>query len=160
MVALSRPFRFKKLFKRAGGRALIAKREHSRMPRLCDQNVPRESSFLNRSYEPWQVKRDSFLKTFYQKQGLEVSSFNASLLYEPFDIQTPQESFYKVFTPFWKACFKKSSPRSPLKECVEPVSWQPITPTLDLDDLDLLPSNPNWAASFTNHWNPTRKGGL
>ena len=36
-------------------------------------------------------------------RGIDVQSFNGSLLHEPWDIQNKQQQPFKVFTAFWRA---------------------------------------------------------
>ena len=37
----------------------------------------------NRNYEPWQIERDSTIKSTLEADGFNVSTYNASLLWEP-----------------------------------------------------------------------------
>lgn len=69
--------------------------------------------FWNRRYEPAVMERDRRVKTALQKDGLTVESFNGSLLFEPWTVQTQQGQPYQVFTPFWKACLAKPEPAPP-----------------------------------------------
>ena len=39
--------------------------------------------YWNRSYEPWQIKRDIHIKKNLINNNIEVKSFNSSLLWEP-----------------------------------------------------------------------------
>ena len=41
----------------------------------------------NRVYEPWRLARDAAAEAVLTTQGIKVSSFNALLLYEPWDAQ-------------------------------------------------------------------------
>lgn len=68
----------------------------------------------NRCYEPWRIKRDSQLKTALQDQGITVRSFNASLLWEPWQVLKEDNTPYKVFTPFYrKGCKRAGEPPQP-----------------------------------------------
>lgn len=61
----------------------------------------------NRCYEPWAVSRDRDLKALLKEEiGIEVHSFNAGLLHEPWEVKTLGGTEFKVFTPYWKACLK------------------------------------------------------
>ena len=71
----------------------------------------------NRCYEPWRVKRDSLIQQKLKTQGIEVYTYNGSLLWEPQDIKKDDGTPYKVFTPFYKkGCLNASKPRIPLKK--------------------------------------------
>lgn len=65
-----------------------------------------DAVFWNRCYEPWRIKRDSSIKETLKRDDIMVRSFNGSLLWEPWEILKDDKSFYKVFTPFYKAALK------------------------------------------------------
>ncbi|MEC7857461.1 MAG: deoxyribodipyrimidine photo-lyase, partial [Verrucomicrobiota bacterium] len=50
----------------------------------------------NRNYEPWQIERDSTIKSTLEADGFNVSTFNASLLWEPWKILNQSGLPYKV----------------------------------------------------------------
>src|SRR5690606_9865922 len=56
----------------------------------------------NRRYEPHIEARDTRIKRQLRQAGLHAESFNGSLLFEPWEIETKQGDPYRVFTPFWK----------------------------------------------------------
>ena len=56
----------------------------------------------NRCYEPWRINRDKKIKTHLVEQGLEVNSYNGSLLWEPWEITKKDGAPYKVYSPFFK----------------------------------------------------------
>ena len=60
--------------------------------------------FWNRRYGQAERDVDAAIKTRLRGEGLEVSSFAGSLLYEPWTIATGQGTPYSVFTPFWRTC--------------------------------------------------------
>jgi len=57
----------------------------------------------SRLYDRPSIERDAGVKTALKGAGLEATSVNGSLLFEPWTIETRTGGFYKVFTPFWKA---------------------------------------------------------
>ncbi len=59
--------------------------------------------YFNRCYEPALLKRD---QKIIDSLGIEVKTFNASLLVEPWEVETKQGKPYQVFTPFWKSALK------------------------------------------------------
>ena len=74
-----------------------------------------DSIFWNRSYEPWRIKRDKMIKSKFLDEGINIETFNASLLWEPWDILKSDGTPYKVFTPFFKrGCLNAPEPRKPL----------------------------------------------
>lgn len=118
-----------------------------------------EKVFWNRCYEPQAIHRDTKLKAAIQQRGIDVASFNASLLFEPGSIKTQNGKPYKVFTPFWKkGCLEKVSHIPSLVPL--PKLWPETTKCQSdkLEDWQLLPASPNWAESFSQYWQPGEKG--
>ncbi len=62
--------------------------------------------YWNRLYEPAAVARDGQIKQALRESGIEVESFNAALLNEPWEVTRKDGSPYRVFTPYWRACVK------------------------------------------------------
>jgi deoxyribodipyrimidine photo-lyase len=57
----------------------------------------------SRLYDPASVARDTGVKAALKAAGLEAKSFAGHLLHEPWEVETGQGGFYRVFTPYWKA---------------------------------------------------------
>ena len=57
----------------------------------------------SRAYDPASVARDTAVKAALKAEGGEARSFAGHLLHEPWEVQTGQGGFYRVFTPYWKA---------------------------------------------------------
>lgn len=103
----------------------------------------------NRCYTPHDIARDTQIKSALSAIGVSVDSFNAGLLFEPWSVRTKTNGYYKVYTPFSKACF--STPvQSPLP--VPPTIDAMTAQSLSLEDLGLLPRGVDWAAGFRDTW--------
>ena len=76
---------------------------------VADENI--DNVFWNRCYEPWIVSRDKKIKSEIQKLGLNVKSFNGSLLYEPWEVLKSDGTPYKVFTPYYRQTLNKGNPK-------------------------------------------------
>lgn len=63
-----------------------------------------------RLYDPDARARDSALKATLQTSGLEAKSFPGHLLVEPWQVETGAGSFFRVYTPFWKAVSARDWP--------------------------------------------------
>lgn len=105
----------------------------------------------NRCYEPWRIAQDKALKADLTKRGLYVTSHNASLLWEPWQILTKAGTPYQVFTPYYtKGCLGAPAPRLP-----EPASS--TTPfiqdeeSLTLEHLGLVPRH-RWTTRVMENW--------
>ena len=56
-----------------------------------------------RLYDPAAKARDLAVKAGLKAAGIDARSFAGHVLFEPWEVQTGQGGFYKVFTPFWNA---------------------------------------------------------
>jgi deoxyribodipyrimidine photo-lyase len=108
--------------------------------------------YWNRRYTPWGVEADTALKAEAKGKDLTAESFAANYLREPWEAQTKQGSWFKVFTPFYKACMALGEPSAPLP--VPAAQELPrVTSTSDrLQDWDLLPTAPDWAGGLREAW--------
>ena len=110
--------------------------------------------FWNRRYEPAVIERDSHIKTMLREQGIDVRTFNGSLLYEPHELSNKTGQPFRVFTPFWKHLYSLPV-RAPVRVStgqLKAPSPQPRSETLD--SLGLLPTI-RWDSGFNDHWNPS-----
>jgi len=57
----------------------------------------------SRQYDRPSIARDTEIKARLKAEGIEAASVNASLLFEPWTVETGQGGPYRVFTPFWRA---------------------------------------------------------
>lgn len=110
--------------------------------------------FWNRRYGGPERTVDAALKSSLHEDGVEASSFAASLLFEPWTVQTGSGTPYAVFTPFWRACLALPAPRAPLPEPREIAGPRPHPASDDLGDWGLLPTHPDWAGGLRETWEP------
>ncbi|MBI1363610.1 MAG: deoxyribodipyrimidine photo-lyase [Proteobacteria bacterium] len=104
--------------------------------------------YWNRTYEPAAIQRDTSLKATLRQQGVQVESFNGSLLQEPCDVRNKSGEPFKVFTPFWRA-LQTLPMRTSLPTC-QPTCLRD-NKALPLDALDLLPRI-KWDSGLAQHW--------
>ncbi|MDZ7709351.1 MAG: deoxyribodipyrimidine photo-lyase [Roseovarius sp.] len=57
----------------------------------------------SRLYDAQAIDRDSAIKAALKEQGIDATSHNAHLLFEPWTVQTGTGGFYKVYSPMWRA---------------------------------------------------------
>jgi len=57
----------------------------------------------SRLYDSAARERDASIKDALGKRGITAESVNSSLLFEPWTVQNGAGSYYRVYTPFWKA---------------------------------------------------------
>jgi len=113
--------------------------------------------YWNRRYEPASMARDKAVKTCLRADGYAAESFNSSLLFEPWTVESGQAKPYKVYTPFRKCVDRRDTPqrvRVDLSALQNPTAWPPSE---SLDALALLPQIA-WDNGFYEAWTPTREG--
>jgi deoxyribodipyrimidine photo-lyase len=110
-----------------------------------------DAVYWNRCYEPFRIKDDSEIKTHLKTMGLDAQSFNASLLWEPWEILKADGTPYKVFTPFYQnGCLKAAAPREPLKAELGNLLKDEANKNT-IESLNLLPNKP-WYKGMENMW--------
>jgi deoxyribodipyrimidine photo-lyase len=140
---------------RERGSALILRRgKATEVLRDVVKDAGAGAVFWNRRYGGPEREIDAELKASLRESGLEVQSFAASLLFEPWTVQTGSGTPYAVFTPFWRACQDLPSPRAPLPEPREIPGPGTLPRSDDLDAWGLLPTEPDWAGGFREAWEP------
>ncbi len=114
------------------------------------------SVFFNERYEPLIRKRDQQIKKLLMEENIKVKSFHGDLLYDPESITNHQSHPYKVFTPFWNHCIKRSIP-APLPIPSTIYSSKKKLNSLKVDDLGLI-SGMQWHKKLLHYWNPGEIG--
>jgi deoxyribodipyrimidine photo-lyase len=143
------------LAKDLGGLVLLRGNPAQLIPELAAR-VGATSICWNRCYEPYAIARDTALQAALTAGGVDVESFNGSLLFEPWAVRTLSGDPFKVYSAFWRACLKLGAD-SPI-----PGSRFKLAPTEGLGehlaDWQLLPTRPNWASAFARIWHPGETG--
>ncbi|KKB83771.1 deoxyribodipyrimidine photolyase [Devosia limi DSM 17137] len=99
--------------------------------------------FWNRRYAPQERAVDAGIKDWLKRDGVQVVSFAANVLIEPWDIATGQGKPYSVFTPFWRALKQRDIP-TPLPR----PEGDRIAPTAIAADYQ----QPAWASKLAPYW--------
>ncbi len=121
------------------------------LPQLVEQ-YGASAVYWNRCYEPWRRDRDTAIKQQLTDDGIQVESFNGSLLWEPWTIAKGDGQPYKVFTPYYrKGCLSAPAPRMPLAKPSLDLVATSSSDSLALDALELLPSLP-WGRQVMSDW--------
>ena len=78
-----------------------------------------------RLYDPAAMARDAAVKAGLRALGIEAVSHPGALLVEPWEVQTLQGGYYKVYTPFWKAISARgvAGPGAVVRELRGPAVW-------------------------------------
>ena len=108
-----------------------------------------DAVYSNRCYEPWRSDIDLALEKSLKERKVEYQSFNASLLWEPWEVLKADKTSYKVFTPYYKnGCLKPPRQTYPVPE---KLITKKLDNSLKLEELDLL-TNLSWHKSISNSW--------
>ena len=106
----------------------------------------------NRRYEEGARTRDGDIKSSLRERGLEVQSFKANLLSEPWERRTKTGGYYKVFTPYWRAVRSELTVPPPLPAPTRLNTYNEDIESRSLKSFGLLPRRPNWGAKMKPHW--------
>ncbi|WP_407358224.1 DNA photolyase family protein [Microbacterium sp. LTA6] len=137
-----------------GAQLILRRGPADRILREVVSDLGAAAVFWNRRYGGAERAIDAHLKSSLRADGIEVASFAASLLHEPWTVTTGGGTHYSVFTPFWRACLALPTPRMPLAEPREIDGWRSDAASDALDDWDLLPARPDWAEGLRETWEP------
>ncbi|MET0590896.1 MAG: deoxyribodipyrimidine photo-lyase [Naasia sp.] len=119
-----------------------------------------EAVFWNRRYGKGERDQDAALKKAWREQGLDVTSFAGSLLYEPWNVTKEDGEGYAVYSAYWRAAQASAHPRDVV---ATPRSLHDGSRGLasdDLDDWGLLPSDPDWSGGLAETWAPGEETAL
>ncbi len=140
-----------------GSQLVIRRGPSLRTLQTLVQEVGAQAVFWNRRYEPTVVKRDAKIAMGLRADGVITESFNAALLFEPWDVLNKQGKPFQVFTPFWKACLTALDPAKPLTVPTRlraPAKWPKSLPLADLE----LEPKVDWAPGIRRAWFPGVQG--
>ncbi len=113
--------------------------------------------YFTRDYAPWSGALEARIKAWCDRRETGCHRYGGFLLHEPERIRNGAGEYFKVYTPFSKACFAKGEPKLPKTTPV--VTWHDVAPpSARLEDWALLPKRPNWAAGFGDHQTPGEDG--
>lgn len=114
----------------------------------------------NRRYAGPDREIDEAIKSDLKSRDLTVQSYKANLLVEPWEVKTKTDSYYKVFTPFWRAAKDYMTVDDALPA---PKTLACFGGNLRSDDLatwKLLPTDPDWGAKLMELHTPGEAGAM
>lgn len=122
------------------------------------REVKADSIHTSRGYAPWDTALESELHAALDDHGATFKRFGGRLLFEPESVATKSGDPFKVFTPFWRACLDLDQPSGRTAapdELTAPETWPE---SIDIDDLRLLPTKPDWSGGLQESWTPGEAG--
>ena len=139
-----------------GGDLLIRCGPSLRELELLQSETRAEALYFANCYEPHAQRRDAQVQDAFESRGLTVHRFNASLLLEPWQVQTGSGTPYRVFTPFWRNA--SAGMVVPGRVHAKPSALpSPAGTGQTLETLGLLPAR-DWHTGFWQHWLPGEAG--
>ncbi|CAL0305564.1 unnamed protein product [Lupinus luteus] len=148
---------------RSLGTPLITKRSTNSVSSLLDvvKSTGATQLFFNHLYDPLSLIRDHQAKEVLTAQGITVRSFNADLLYEPWDVNDACGQPFTTFSAFWERClsmpYDPDSPLLPPKKIIPgDVSRCPSDALLLEDELEKA-SNALLARAWSPGWSNANK---
>ena len=115
------------------------------LEQLVDQTGA-SAVYWNRQYDPHSVARDTRIKTILNGKNILAESFPGSVVREPWEVKTGSGGPFKVYTPFWKANLAQGIPD--VDDTSTPELSKLAGLGISIDQLDLLPTKPDWAAGW------------
>ena len=143
--------------RRLGSRLIVRQGAALKVIRQLAHETGAGAVFWNRRYEPGVIEHALKLKRALRDDGLEVESFNGSLLHEPWEIRTSSDTPFKVFTPFWRKCQAEGEPAPPLAAPDRLKSLETWPESVALEELGLEPKI-SWDAGLCEAWQPGTAG--
>ncbi len=88
---------------KAGSRLTLRRGDALEVLRKLVEETGAKAVHWSRLYDRRATERDTDIKAALKEEGIDVRSFNASLLFEPWTVETQDGGHYKVYSPFWRA---------------------------------------------------------
>ena len=121
------------------------------------QELPKFSLYYNADFAPQYRQLDKVITELLEDAGCNAHRF-CDRLVVPGSLKTQAGGWYKVFTPYYKALLSELRLRQQPAASDKFDMQEPLPLSENLDDWNLLPTNPNWAAGFEGIWNPGESG--
>lgn len=140
------------------GSPLIVKRGYSlSVLRDFAREVGAHAVYWNRRYEPSTIVRDKNIKGALVNDGVDARSFNANLLFEPWQVLNKKNEPYKVFTSYYKAATALVTPPAPIDPPKKLVASVKKVRSVAISDLMLL-TTINCTIDMDKAWQPGETG--
>lgn len=148
---------------RSLGTCLITKRSSDSVSSLLEvlKSTGASQLFFNHLYDPLSLVRDHRAKEVLTAHGIAVRSFNADLLYEPWEVVDERGQPFSTFTSFWERClsmpFDPEAPLLPPKKIISGDVSKCPSDTLVFEDESERGSNALLARAWSPGWSSADK---
>eukprot|EP00775_Hariotina_reticulata_P012492 gene12492-12626_t len=122
------------------------------------QETGAQAVFFNHLYDSISMVRDQQVKDELRQNGILVSSFNADLLYEPWEVLDEDQQPYTTFKSYWDRCL--AMPYAPPMPLPEPSGPLPAVPanvsSISVQELDWFFTREQEASTeaLAHRWDP------
>lgn len=148
---------------RSFGTCLITKRSTDSLSSLIEivKSTGASNLFFNHLYDPLSLVRDHRAKELLSAEGIVVRSFNADLLYEPWEVYDAQGQPFSTFAAFWNRClsmpYDPAAPLLPPKRIISGDVSRCPSDTLIFEDESEKGSNALLARAWSPGWSNADK---
>ncbi|XP_021743539.1 cryptochrome-1-like isoform X2 [Chenopodium quinoa] len=148
---------------RSLGTCLITKKSTDSVSSLLEilKSTGASQLFFNHLYDPLSLVRDHRAKEVLTAHGITVRSFNADLLYEPWEVVDERGQPFNTFTSFWERClsmpFDPEAPLLPPKRIISGDVSKCPSDTLVFEDDSERGSNALLARAWSPGWSNADK---
>lgn len=146
-----------------GSRLILRKGASEQVLQQLAAETGADRIFALHHYEPWWRNAEKAVKAELQdaqKGKATLELYHGNFLLPPGFVKTGGGTPYKIYTPFWRALREHMPPAKP-RPAPEQIPAPDVWPQSDkLDDWAMLPTRPNWAAGFAEHWQPGEAGAM
>ncbi|KAL7085528.1 hypothetical protein ACP275_14G286200 [Erythranthe tilingii] len=145
------------------GTSLLTKRSADSISCLLQviKSTGAKQLFFNHLYDPISLVRDHRAKEVLSAEGVTVRSFNADLLYEPWEVLDHENRPFTTFAGFWDRClsmpYDPESPLLPPKRIISGDVSRCAPDTIIFEDDSEKGSNALLARAWTPGWSNADK---
>ncbi|KAL3619692.1 Cryptochrome-1 [Castilleja foliolosa] len=145
------------------GTSLVTKRSTDSVSSLLEviKLTGAKQLFFNHLYDPISLVRDHRTKELLTAEGIDVRSFNADLLYEPWEVLDEDGRPFSTFSGFWERClsmpYDPEAPLLPPKRIISGDISRCPSDTLILEDELEKGSNALLARAWSPGWSNADK---
>ena len=144
----------------SGGRLYLARGESSEILTRLAKTTGATAVHCSRQYEPWSALLEARVHRQLAAIDVSLKRYKGTLLWEPELVANQGGQPYKVFTPFWRHCLARNDLDIHVDSCAVDHWYQGPECGEPLENLQLLPSRPDWSRGWESRWKPGESGAL
>ena len=140
-----------------GGQLILRRGPAVNALRQLAEEIGAAAVYFTRAAEPDAAAVEKHLNATLGNT-VELHRFGGQLLFAPEQVLKDDDTPYRVFTPFWRACCRLPAPSVAI---AAPTRWpapDPSPASEQLADWQLLPTRPDWAVGLREAWQPGEAG--